>query len=66
MVDPASRVATYTVASASPYDGRNTLSLKVEAGEPLGEALQRRGLYPFATAEDAWHVAEVKPGHVVI
>ena len=56
----------YTVASAIPYAGRITLAVQVEAGEPLGEALQCRGLYPLATVEDADHVAEIKPGHVVI
>jgi hypothetical protein len=40
--------------------------LQIEAGEPLGEAPERRRMYPFATVLDDDHVPEVKPGHVLV
>src|SRR6476620_5821777 len=40
--------------------------MKIETRKPLNEALERRGVHPFATAEDSLHATEIMPGHVVV
>ncbi len=40
--------------------------MEIEACEPVREAPQRRGVYPFAAGDDGQHVPEIKPGHIVV
>ncbi len=39
---------------------------KIEVRKPINEALQRRRLDTFGTADDAQHPAEVEPGQVAV
>jgi hypothetical protein len=59
-------VATYTVAYANPYEGRNASVRRLKGDEPVGEASERFRVDAFATADDADHASEIKPDHIVI